>query len=122
MSSQLTDLEIERYFFVLLLLDEMEHELTQKKLCDRLFLDKVMMVRIIDYFTEHGYVERKTNPNDRREQIIVLSPKGKEKIPFIRHAFNETNNILFQNITEEEKNQFYSILMRMKQNVDGQKE
>ena len=57
LQTNLTHLDIERSFYPLLLI-EAGNGLTQQNLAQKLNCDKVQVVRIIDYLSSNGYVQR----------------------------------------------------------------
>ncbi len=84
---QLAHLPIERYYYVVYVLAHADGALTQKALGDQLGVDKASMVRIVDYLGKHNYLTRTVNPNDRREQLLTLTPAGKKAAGEIGKAF-----------------------------------
>ena len=76
-------LSIDRYHYVLVLIDFHDENLSQKALAEILHIDKSYMVNILDYLEEKGYVLREKNPYDRREQLIRLTAKAQKDIPII---------------------------------------
>jgi len=85
-SKEVPDLAIDRYHHVLVLIDDQKEKLSQQALAELLQIDKSYMVTILDYLTEKGYVRREKNPNDRREQLIKLTPLAQSDVPLIRDA------------------------------------
>lgn len=49
---------------------------TQRELCDKVYKDKPSMTRIIDTMEASGLVQRMANTNDRRSNLIHLTPHG----------------------------------------------
>lgn len=49
---------------------------TQQALCDMVYKDKPSMTRIIDAMERSKLVRRCDNPNDRRSNLIHLTPHG----------------------------------------------
>ena len=76
-SNAMQHAEVDRYYYVLFVLAQSEKSICQKELAAMVYSDKPNMVRIIDYFEERGCVKRIQNPNDRREQFIELTEKGR---------------------------------------------
>jgi len=76
-SSAMQHADVDRYYYVLYVLSQSEKSVCQKELAALVYSDKPNMVRIIDYFEEKGCVNRIKNPNDRREQFIELTEKGR---------------------------------------------
>lgn len=50
--------------------------ITQRQLCDKVYKDKPSMTRIIDTMETNHLVERKSNTEDRRSNLIHLTPLG----------------------------------------------
>ena len=50
---------------------------TQQELCNITFKDKPNMTRLIDSLEEKGLAKRTTDQNDKRNNLIVLTPEGK---------------------------------------------
>lgn len=117
LSKMVAQLSIDRYHYVLILIDSHDENLTQKALAEILHIDKSYMVTILDYLEERGYVMREKNPQDRREQLIRLTPKAESSIPIIREAIKELNEIAFQNICESNKQIFNEVLATIQFNL-----
>ena len=64
-SQQTGGLDIDRYQYVLVLINLHKEQLTQKALSELLEVDKSFMVNIVDYLSSKGYVVREKNINDR---------------------------------------------------------
>lgn len=117
-SRKLGGLDIDRYFFVLSLIVKYRNT-TQQCLSNCLQIDKASMVRIIDYLTANGYVKRELNANDRREYLIVPTPKAEQLHPQLVKSFRATNTAAFKGFDEAEKRVFYEMLDRVFQNLSG---
>ena len=74
-SHGLTMYEMEIYYEILKT-DEMT--MTQKDLCQRLEAPKTSINSIIKKQLQNGYIELHTNPQNKREKRISLTPKGQE--------------------------------------------
>lgn len=117
LSKMVAQLSIDRYHYVLILIDSHDENLTQKALAEILHIDKSYMVTILDYLEERGYVMREKNPQDRREQLIRLTQKAESSIPIIREAIKELNEVAFQNICESKKQIFNEVLTNIQFNL-----
>ncbi|MEN7547423.1 MarR family transcriptional regulator [Rapidithrix thailandica] len=113
MTRQLSVHGLERFHVPLLTVCENCGKLTQKELGKRLRKDKVSVLRIVDYLSERGLVERKQNPDDRREQYLVSTAKGKALIPPIREAIRQTNDLFLKDFSEEEVQVFHKMVLKM---------
>ncbi len=110
LAHQLSHLDLDRYFFHILVLAESARMLTQKELAEVVDFDKTAMVRVVDYLTEKGYLERKVNPEDRREQFVVLTAKGRRDAPKIKAAVIKVNQSAMRGISPEKARIFLSCL------------
>lgn len=105
-SKKLEGLDIDRYYIILILLANSKEELAQQEICEILQVDKVMMVKMIDYLSLHKYVERRRNPEDRREQLIRLTSKARKVIPHIREAYSSVTKVAFKGMTKKDMETF----------------
>jgi MarR family transcriptional regulator for hemolysin len=117
LSKMVDQLSIDRYHYVLVLIDFHEENLSQKALAEILHIDKSYMVNILDYLEKKEYVIREKNPFDRREQLIRLTPKAKKDIPVIIESIEELNNRSLQNISESKKQIFNEVLGMIQDNL-----
>ncbi|WP_020530314.1 MarR family winged helix-turn-helix transcriptional regulator [Flexithrix dorotheae] len=106
LSSIMTPLGIERYFFPLIYLNENSGKITQTDLAEAIRRDKVHTMRIVDYFCDRDLIVRKQNANDRRCQILEITDKGKTLVPLIKKGIAQTDELLFHNFSQEEKDNF----------------
>lgn len=117
LSKMVTQLSIDRYHYVLILLDSNDENLTQKALAEILHIDKSYMATILDYLEEKGFVIREKNPHDRREQLIKLTSLAHSSIPIIREAIKKLNERAFYNICQTNKRLFNKVLSAIQQNL-----
>lgn len=109
---------ISRYYYALVVIGHSEQEkLTQQKFADLLRTDKVTTVRIVDYLSEKGLVERTVNTCDRREHLLVTTQRGREIIPKILEVFEEIEEAIFKNFDKEKKEELKRCLLQMQHNI-----
>jgi|AntRauTorcE11897_2_1112592.scaffolds.fasta_scaffold77562_2 DNA-binding MarR family transcriptional regulator len=101
-SKRLDHLPIKRHFYPLMFIYEGKGKLSQTCLAGELHLDKVSVLRLVDYLSEHGCVVRKQNPADRREQLLQCTKLGESYIPDIQKAMIETNELSLEGLNSEE--------------------
>ncbi len=75
---------------------------TQQELCNITFKDKPNMTRLIDSLEEKGLAKRMTDENDKRNNLILLTPEGKtiEEKAFL--VANATMREALINVSPEE--------------------
>ena len=116
-TQKLSKLEIERYFYPLLVIEESEKAICQKELAECIGADNVTMVRIVDYLSEKGFIKRIQNKDDRRAYHLVLTVKARRHLPAIKAAFEEANAICFSGFKKSERNEFQRLLLKMNDNL-----
>jgi DNA-binding MarR family transcriptional regulator len=112
LSKRLEGIEVERYFSILYFLQE-NSGCTQQFICNNLAIDKTAMVKVVDYLLKMGYVIRKSNPEDRREQFVFLSAKGKKRTGEIVDGFKTLDKQLFDGINKKNKEIFQDVLRQL---------
>jgi MarR family transcriptional regulator, transcriptional regulator for hemolysin len=117
LQKRLSYLDIERSFYPLLLIDAGKGELTQQDLASKLFSDKVQVVRIVDYLSANGYVERVQNPKDRRQYKLHVTDKGHAAVPEIKAVVKELSQIAFKGLSPEKIDELYSTLDLIETNL-----
>lgn len=113
-TDRLQHLDIKRHYYALYLLDRSTTSLTQSELAEQLQVDKVAVVRLVDYLSEKGYVRRKVDSQDRRKQHVVLLPKSEEILPEIREAFSAADENLLEILDEKDRADFLRISKRIR--------
>lgn len=116
-SQQTGGLDIDRYQYVLVLINLHKEQLTQKALSELLEVDKSFMVNIVDYLSSKGYVVREKNMNDRRQQVIKLTDKAREAIPKIEKVISRLNKQSMENLSEEKIQIFSDVLLQISHNL-----
>ena len=116
-SQQTEGLDIDRYQYVLVLINLHEETLTQKALCEILEVDKSFMVHIIDYLSSKGYVNRVVNISDKRQHHIKLTDKAKQAIPGIEKAIARLNDKSMEHLSESQIQTFSDVLQQINSNL-----
>ena len=115
LQENLTELDIKRSFYPILLI-ESGNGITQQELAGKLSCDKVQVVRIIDYLSSHGYVERIQNRTDKRKYELSITEKAKKVIPNIRKVFEEIAVDSLKGLSENQRNELYTMLTMIETN------
>ena len=116
LQSHLTHLDIERSFYPLYLIDA-GNGITQQELAGQLGCDKVQVVRIIDYLSFNGYVERITNKTDRRKYELAITDKARLVMPDVQQALRESTSLALNGLSENQINEFYTTLAIIETNL-----
>jgi len=116
---KLKHLEIDRYYFALILIDSHKGNISQQELANLLESDKVTIVRVINYLAEKGYVKRCKLTDDKRKRTLVLTEKAQSYMPEIKNAVAEINEIALSLFDNEEIIKLDNLLKRVKQNINN---
>ncbi|MBR5661967.1 MAG: MarR family transcriptional regulator [Bacteroidales bacterium] len=95
-----------------------EGVLTQQQIADITMRDKNSIVKLIDGLESRELVRRSSNPDDRRQNLIEVTPYSlsvREKIDAL--AYESVHGIL-GDITKKALETFVKVLARMESNMD----
>lgn len=99
-------------FFMLMAIIEFEGY-TQTQLADHTSSDRTTTTGLIDRLERDGWVERHSDPEDRRILRIFLSPKGKKHRKKLQNIFFEVNDAFQDRFSLVEWNQFQEFLNKL---------
>ena len=74
---------------------------------------------LLSRLEQKGFIELRTDPEDRRCKRIYVLEKGMEHIDQIRRVIRENEERIVRDFSEEEKAQFAAFLERAIQNMGG---
>lgn len=94
-----------------------DEEICQKDLEAETHLKKASITGTLDSLEEKGMIVRKQSKDDKRKNVIVLSEKASNTKNEILEIFKSVNKQIKQNITDEELNQFYNVIDKIKNNL-----
>ena len=117
LSKQLRHLGIEKNFSILVLIDKMGDQCSQKFIADTLHIDKTMMVGVLDHLSELDFIKRTQNPSDRRQYWIQLTEKGKAHMPKIKEVVNTLNESILAGMSPTEAAKFQQQLQLIYRNI-----
>jgi MarR family transcriptional regulator, transcriptional regulator for hemolysin len=115
---KLSDLDIDRNYYALMLIEQGGGKITQQELASQLEIDKVTMLRSIDHLSEKGYVTRVNNTQDRRKYSLVLTEKAQKVLPQIKQAFFDINNSCLKGLSKQQITELLSMLDTVKNNLN----
>ena len=73
---------------------------------------------IIDRLEEKGMVARTVSGRDARRRLITLTCRGQEQQALFRETFQTVEDLMLRGFSQEETEQFYSLLERVIQNLE----
>lgn len=100
------------------ILDNSNKEIYQKDLEEVLGLRRATVSGVLHTMEKNHLIERSTSLNDARVKKIILNEKAKKIFLNGRQKIKEIESIMIKDITEEELDNFTSVIDKMKDNID----
>jgi len=93
--------------------------ISQKELAGKIYIDSSTLVPVIDKMENNGLVERKPDPNDRRNNLIFLTKKSESTIDSITEIVLQLRKEFFKGISQKEQDKVQIILRKVILNADN---
>ena len=90
---------------------------SQDELAKDICIDKSGVARALASLESKGFVERKTDPENKRRTLVFPTEKMLETLPSVRKITAEWNNLCTEGISEDEFAVFQSVLFRIEENA-----
>lgn len=100
------------------LIKHSSEEVCQKDLEIETHLKKASITGTLDSLQDKRMIIRKQSDNDKRKNIIVLSEEASKIRTELSERYRKIEEYMRENITEQELNTFYSVLERIKKNIE----
>lgn len=84
--------------------------LSGSELGERLQMDSATVTGIIDRLEQGGFIERRSDPNDRRNRLIFLTEKGVSLEKPLCQKMDEMNEEVLSGLCEEEIEKLKNLL------------
>lgn len=92
--------------------------ISQKEIADLTFVEGSTLVPILDKMEKQGFVSRKSDPNDRRNNKIFLTAKSKSAISEIVNCILDVRKIITDGISEKDLDVSRKVLRQMTKNAN----
>ena len=90
---------------------------TAVEIAERLDMDKPTISGIINRLIDKGYIEKLSNPDDRRSFILKLTGESKDKLPTLERINNEVISYAIEGLSKEEIEMFKNTMAKMIENM-----
>jgi DNA-binding MarR family transcriptional regulator len=108
-------------FDVLAQLDAVSREsdspLTMSELSRRLMVSNGNLTALIERLVQEGVVNRDTSPDDRRTQIVSLTPAGKRSLDAMTPEHQQWIAALFSGLSQAERKSLFELLGKLRSSV-----
>ncbi|MCM1308529.1 MAG: MarR family transcriptional regulator [Butyrivibrio sp.] len=104
------------------LYDNREKKIYQRDLENRFGIAKSTVTNILKLMEKKGYVTRVADADDARLKQLRLTRLGEDTHKETIRIIDELNRGMEQGITDKEKEVFYTILDKLRKNMEGSKE
>ena len=92
----------------------------QSTLADRLEVEPITLARLLERMEQAGWVERRSDPQDRRARLIFLTPKARPVIDEISALASQSSDVALIGVAPEEKERLIDLLIKVRSNLsDG---
>lgn len=93
-------------------------DMTQKELADHLNKEPATVVRLLDRLVKHGLVKRMSHPEDRRANIVGITPEAVELLATIEPYAAEQADRIAEGVSDEDLAIFFNVLETVRQNAE----
>jgi len=105
------DIDVGQFFFLRYIL---KHQgISQEGIAGNLYLDKTTVSKGVSQLAQRGYIQKKTNPKDKREKRLFVTKKAIDMEEKIDTIYKEINANIFNVLTEKEMDQLTKILQKI---------
>lgn len=99
------------------LIKHKDEDVCQKDLEIETHLKKASITGTLDSMEDKGFIIRKQSEEDKRKNNIILSDKILKEQEKLKNRINEIETRINKNISEDELNQFFTIIDKIKANL-----
>jgi DNA-binding MarR family transcriptional regulator len=71
------------------------------------------MVAVLNELAEPGYIERAADPDDRRRNVVLLTPPGRRRLDELGELVDAIQDELLAPLTPDEREQLIALLERL---------
>ena len=93
-------------------------KMTMGELAEKINRDKSTTTVLVRKLEKDGFITGEPDTSDKRSRIIYLTEKGKQFNKTARELSSELLGTFYNGFSEEEKNTFLQLLLRVKKNFE----
>ncbi|HHY15963.1 MAG TPA: MarR family transcriptional regulator [Firmicutes bacterium] len=100
----------------------LHHHTNQERLAKALLMDKGNVAKMMASLENEGFLSREENPDNRRENIVSLTPKGTELIKEMVQLCAGWEEMVLQDVSIQEAEIFRNVCSKISQRAERWKE
>jgi len=85
----------------------------QKEVAEKAYINQSSVSELINKLESDGYIERRTDPDDKRATLLFLTEKGRARAAEVEDERSEMYRDIFAPLTEDEKQALSDILDKL---------
>lgn len=106
-----TDLTSPQYAALLMINDH--PGIDQATLAGAIAFDRATIGGVVDRLVSKGFVERSTNPEDRRARVLKLTSEGMHMLEQLRPVVQSSQDAILPSLTKEERREFIRLASKI---------
>ncbi len=95
-----------------------EGKMSQQKIADTIFKDKNSVVKLLDGLEKKNLVRRVANKDDRRQNLIEITPHAKEIQQNVTDIAMNAVDLIIKDIPKQDLHIFIKVLTKMAENMN----
>ncbi|GAA0358975.1 MarR family winged helix-turn-helix transcriptional regulator [Bacillus horti] len=90
----------------------------QEKVAERLKVDRTTAARAIKKLELNGFIEKREDKQNKKIKKLFPTGRGKNVFPFLQREHEYSNTVALEGFSEEEIEAIYSLLQRVRRNIE----
>ena len=95
---------------------------TQNQIAEAVGVSAAAMAVSLKKLEKGGYIEKRISESDGRSNLIALTVKGEEVVQQSKLMFDEVDQKMFEDLTEEQQNQLHEFMEQIINNLKTMEE
>lgn len=87
--------------------------ISQENLAKLIWINKSNVTRQLALLEQGGFIERRTDPSDKRSQLVYPTKRAHAVYPTVRQVLQEWNGRIMEGFDEQEREHFLAMLQKM---------
>ena len=92
---------------------ELHGEMEQSQIAQSIHYDKATIGGVINRLEKRGWVERKSNPKDRRAKLVTLTKEGRKALEEITPVVKALQDQVVANLSDDERELFIKLAQKV---------